>query len=61
MEVNSDVFPNVNRDGGRAFADFMVSRETQEFIRTFGTARFGQPLFTPQAGKREEELLQPAR
>jgi tungstate transport system substrate-binding protein len=61
MEVNPEVFPNVNHDGGRAFADFMVSPETQAFIRTFGAARFGQPLFTPQAGKREEELLQPAR
>ena len=59
MEVNPEVFPNVNHEGGRAFADFMVSPETQAFIRTFGTAKFGQPLFTPQAGKREEELLQP--
>jgi tungstate transport system substrate-binding protein len=51
----------VNHDGGRAFADFMVAPGTQEFIRSFGTAQFGQPLFTPQAGKREEDLLQPAR
>jgi tungstate transport system substrate-binding protein len=61
MEVNAEVFPNVNHDGGRAFADFMVAPATQAFIRTFGTAKFGQPLFTPQAGKREEDLLQPAR
>lgn len=60
MEVNPEAFPNVNQAGGRAFADFMVSPQAQEFIRTFGAARFGQPLFTPQAGKREEDLLQPA-
>jgi tungstate transport system substrate-binding protein len=61
MEVNPDVFPNVNHDAARAFADFMVSPATQAFIRTFGTGKFGEPLFTPQAGKREEELLRPAR
>jgi len=61
MEVNPEVFPNVNHDGGRAFADFMVAASTQEFIRTFGTSTFGEPLFTPQAGKREEDLLRPAR
>jgi tungstate transport system substrate-binding protein len=59
MEVNPEVFPNVNHDGAQAFADFMVSPATQAFIRIFGTAQFGQPLFVPQAGKREEEL-QPA-
>ena len=61
MEVNPEVWPNVNHEGGRAFADFMVSPATQTFIRTFGVARFGQPLFIPQAGKREEELVAPAR
>jgi tungstate transport system substrate-binding protein len=61
MEVNPDIWPNVNHLGGRAFADFMVSPATQAFIRTFGVARFGQPLFIPQAGKREEELVAPAR
>lgn len=59
METNPAVFPAVNHAGGRAFADFMVSDAAQDFIRRFGVARFGQPLFTPQAGKREEDL-QPA-
>jgi tungstate transport system substrate-binding protein len=61
MEVNPEVRPNVNHPGGRAFADFLVSPETQAFIRTFGQAQFGQPLFTPQAGKREEDLIRPSR
>jgi tungstate transport system substrate-binding protein len=60
MEVNPEIWPNVNHEGGRAFADFMVSPATQAFIRTFGVARFGQPLFIPQAGRREAELVAPA-
>ena len=59
MPVNPQKFPNVgiNQVGGRAFADFMVAPETQRLIGEFGRDRFGQPLFVPDAGKREEELL----
>lgn len=60
MEVNPEIWPNVNHDGGRAFADFMVAPATQAFIKTFGVQKFGQPLFIPQAGRREEDLLKPA-
>lgn len=56
MEVNPEVFPRVNGPGARAFADFMVSPGTQGIIRGFGEQRFGQPLFAPQAGRRETEL-----
>lgn len=56
MEVNTGKFPKVNAAGGKAFADFMVSKGTQEIIRTFGVEKFGQPLFFPDAGKREEAL-----
>jgi tungstate transport system substrate-binding protein len=56
MLPNPDSFPQVNVQGGRAFADFLVSPETQAFIARFGTARFGQPLFTPAANRREEDL-----
>ncbi len=56
MEVNTSKFPGVNAAGGKAFADFMVSPETQEIIRTFGVDKFGQPLFFPDAGKREDAL-----
>jgi tungstate transport system substrate-binding protein len=59
MEVNPAQFPHVNREGGRAFADFMLAPSTQEFIRSFGTGKFGQPLFTPRAGQREEDLSRP--
>ena len=60
MEVNPEKWPHVNHEGGRAFADFMLAPETQTFIRSFGVQRFGQPLFIPQAGTREEDLLKPA-
>ena len=42
--------------GGKAFADFMVAPQTQNVIKNFGVEKFGQPLFVPVAGKKEEEL-----
>ncbi len=56
IEVNPAKWPKVNVPGGKAFADFMVSKETQDIIRTFGVDKFGSPLFFPDAGKKEEEL-----
>jgi tungstate transport system substrate-binding protein len=56
LEPNAGKFPRVNAAGGKAFADFMVSKEVQEIIRTFGVDKFGEPLFFPDAGKREESL-----
>jgi len=56
IEVNPAKWPKINVAGGKAFADFMVSRETQEIIKTFGVDKFGSPLFFPDAGKREEQL-----
>ena len=56
MEVNPSRFPKVNATGGKAFAVFMVSPETQAVIKTFGVEKFGEPLFYPDAGKREEEV-----
>jgi tungstate transport system substrate-binding protein len=56
MEANAAKFPRGNAAGGKAFADFMVSKEAQDVIRTFGVDRFGEPLFFPDAGKREDAL-----
>jgi len=39
--------------GGKAFADFMVSPQVQDIIRTYGVEKYGQPLFFPDAGKPE--------
>jgi tungstate transport system substrate-binding protein len=55
IQVNPAKWPRVNAAGGKALADFMVSKEAQEIIRTFGVDRFGSPLFFPGAGKKEEE------
>ena len=56
MEVNPANGPRVNTAGGKAFADFMVAPQTQNVIKSFGVEKFGQPLFVPVAGKKEEEL-----
>ncbi|MBI2113603.1 MAG: substrate-binding domain-containing protein [candidate division NC10 bacterium] len=56
LEANAGKFPRTNAAGGKAFADFMVSKEAQAVIRTFGVDRFGEPLFFPDAGKREDAL-----
>ena len=55
MEVNPANGPRVNTGGGKAFADFMVSPAVQDVIRTFGVAKFGQALFVPIAGMKEED------
>ena len=56
LEANAAKFPRVNAAGGKAFADFMVSKEVQDIVRTFGVEKFGEPLFFPDAGKREDAL-----
>jgi tungstate transport system substrate-binding protein len=56
IEVNPAKWPKVNSAGAKAFADFMVAKETQDIIKTFGVDKFGSPLFFPDAGKKEEEL-----
>lgn len=56
IEIPKAKWPKVNAAGGRAFADFMVSKEVQKIIKTFGVDKFGSPLFFPDAGKKEEEL-----
>lgn len=54
--VNPEKWPAVNLAGATAFADFVVSAEGQAMIGAFGVEKFGQPLFTPDAGKAEAEL-----
>lgn len=53
MQVNPDKFPKVNAEGGKAFVEFMVSKEAQDEIAKFGVDKFGEPLFVPDAGKEE--------
>lgn len=56
IEVNPAKWPKVNKAGAKAFADFMVSKKTQESIGGFGVPKFGAPLFFPDAGKKPESL-----
>jgi len=56
IEVNPAKWPKANAAGAKAFADFMVSSQAQEIIRTFGVDKFGSPLFFPDAGKKEDQL-----
>jgi tungstate transport system substrate-binding protein len=56
IEVNQAKWPKVNTPGAKAFAQFMVSRKTQEIIAKFGVDKYGAPLFFPDAGKKPESL-----
>jgi tungstate transport system substrate-binding protein len=56
IEVNPKKWPKANFTGAKMFGDFMVSKETQNVIKTFGVEKFGSPLFFPDAGKKEEAL-----
>jgi tungstate transport system substrate-binding protein len=56
MEVNPANGPRVNVAGGRAFHEFMLAPETQAVIKAFGVDKYGQPLFVPIAGKKDEDL-----
>ncbi len=56
IEVNPVKFQKINAAGAKAFADFMLSKDTQKIIGKFGVDKFGSPLFFPDAGKKEESL-----
>jgi len=59
ITVNPDKFTDLNYEGALAFANYLISPETQEIIRTFGVDKYGQPLFFPDAGKSESDLSMP--
>jgi tungstate transport system substrate-binding protein len=56
MRVNPSNGPKINSAGGAAFAEFVLSPETQAVIKTFGVEKYGQPLFVPVAGANEAEI-----
>lgn len=56
IEINPAKWPVVNVTGGKALADFMVSKRVQELIGRFGVDRFGAPLFFPDAGRNPAAL-----
>ena len=54
--VNPTKWPNTNLAGAQAFAQFMISQDTQATIGTFGVEKFGQALFFPDADKTDADL-----
>ncbi|MDD4767216.1 MAG: substrate-binding domain-containing protein [Desulfotomaculaceae bacterium] len=56
MQVNPEMFSKVNKDGAKAFVEFMVGADAQKAIGEFGKDKYGEPLFTPDAGKNEADL-----
>ena len=53
IEVNGARWPKVNSTGAKAFADFLLSPETQNLIASFGVSKYGSPLFFADGGKKE--------
>lgn len=56
IQVNPAKSDKINAAGAKAFADFMVGKDTQDTIAKFGVDKFGQPLFFSDAGKKDEEV-----
>lgn len=51
--VNPEQHPDVNIDGARAWAEFVIGADGQRIIAEFGVEMYGEPLFFPDAGKPE--------
>ena len=47
MNVNPEKFEGqkINAEGGKAFVDFMINKDTQKTIGKFGVDQYGSPLF----------------
>jgi tungstate transport system substrate-binding protein len=56
IEVTTKAGDRVQPEGAIAFADWIVSAPAQRLISQFGQAKYGQALFTPDAGKDETTL-----
>lgn len=49
IAVNSEKFPQINKEDAEKFIKFLISTQAQKIIRDFGKDEFGQPLFFPDA------------
>lgn len=47
--VNPDKNEAINHEGAKAFANWLLSSETQELIGEYGIEEYGKALFTPNA------------
>lgn len=57
LQVNPARHPGLNHEGASAFSAFLLAPAAQEAIRLYGVTKYGQPLFFPGAGKREEAII----
>jgi tungstate transport system substrate-binding protein len=60
IEIPETNGPRVNTKGGNAFADWIVSPPAQEMIGKFGVEKYGEPLFTPDAGTSDAQIAEAA-
>lgn len=60
IEIPETNGPRVNAQGGDGFADWIVSAPAQETIGSFGVEKYGEPLFTPDAGKTDDQIAEAA-
>jgi tungstate transport system substrate-binding protein len=58
ITISPEKWPGVNIEGARALARFLLSENGQAIIGQFGIEEYGEPLFTPDAGKSEEDFYQ---
>ncbi len=56
ITVSPTKSPKVNNAGANAFADYLVSSDTQKLIGSFGVDKYGQPLFFPDAGRKDSDV-----
>jgi tungstate transport system substrate-binding protein len=56
ITVNPEKGPQINAEGARAFASFVLAADTQGTIGQFGVEKFGQPLFFPAAHKTDADF-----
>lgn len=52
IRVNPDKFPKVNANSALTFANWLEGKEAQNLIKNFEVAKYGEPLFFPNAKKR---------
>jgi tungstate transport system substrate-binding protein len=58
IDIAPDAGERVNAEGGKALADWLVSPAAQGEIKTFGVEEFGEPLFVPDAGKTDAQIVE---
>lgn len=50
IAVSTEKYPDVNSEGANAFIAWICSERVQKLIGEFGVDKYGQALFTPNAG-----------